>query len=119
MRRWYQINKASHIGYARNRDGKIQEWFREYKRTLACEVCGENHPARLDFHHRDPREKKVSISARRETTPCGEEVVLPEFGRRAHLPENKTVPVEILPREPGEYQFTCGMNMYRGRLIVR
>ena len=52
-------------------------------------------------------------STRRETTPCGEEVVLPEFGRRAHLPENQTVSVEVTPREPGEYEFTCGMNMYK------
>ena len=45
--------------------------------------------------------------------------MLPDFGRRAHLPENHTVAVEILPREPGEYEFTCGMNMYKGKLIVR
>lgn len=56
---------------------------------------------------------------RRESTPCGEEVVLPEFGRRAHLPENKTVSVEVTPERPGEYEFTCGMNMYKGKLIVR
>ena len=56
---------------------------------------------------------------RRESTPCGEEVVLPEFGRRAHLPEDKTVAIEIVPTEPGEYEFTCGMNMYKGKLIVR
>ena len=56
---------------------------------------------------------------RREASLCGEEVVLPEFGRRAHLPENETVSVEVTPREPGEYEFTCGMNMYKGRLIVR
>ena len=68
-------------------------------------VAKAGQPLRLNF-------------TRREATPCGEEVVLPEFGRRAHLPENKTVPIEILPREPGEYQFTCGMNMYRGKLIV-
>ena len=56
---------------------------------------------------------------RRESTPCGEEVVLPEFGRRAHLPEDRTVPIEITPQQPGEYEFTCGMNMYKGKLIVR
>jgi plastocyanin domain-containing protein len=55
---------------------------------------------------------------RREASTCGEEVVLPEFGRRAHLPENQTVPVEIVPEKPGEYEFTCGMNMYRGRIVV-
>ena len=56
---------------------------------------------------------------RRESTPCGEEVVLPEFGRRAHLPQDKTVAIEVTPQAPGEYEFTCGMNMYKGRLIVR
>lgn len=56
---------------------------------------------------------------RRESTLCGEEVVLPDFGKRAHLPENQTVAIDVLPTEPGEYEFTCGMNMYKGKLIVR
>jgi plastocyanin domain-containing protein len=56
---------------------------------------------------------------RREASMCGEEVVLPEFGKRAHLPENTPVGIEIVPQQPGEYEFTCGMNMYKGRLIVR
>jgi plastocyanin domain-containing protein len=55
---------------------------------------------------------------RRESTPCGEEVVLPDFGKRAHLPQDKTVPIEVTPDKPGEYEFTCGMNMYKGKLIV-
>ena len=55
---------------------------------------------------------------RRESTLCGEEVVLPQFGKRAHLPENSTVALEITPLKPGEYEFTCGMNMYKGKLIV-
>ncbi len=55
---------------------------------------------------------------RRESTPCGEEVVLPDFGKRAHLPQDRTVSIEINPETPGEYEFTCGMNMYRGKLIV-
>ena len=56
---------------------------------------------------------------RREASMCGEEVVLPEFGKRAHLPENATVSLEITPAKAGEYEFVCGMNMYRGKLIVR
>ncbi|HLA74880.1 MAG TPA: cupredoxin domain-containing protein [Gammaproteobacteria bacterium] len=55
---------------------------------------------------------------RREASTCGEEVVIPDFGKRAHLPENNTVAIVITPEKPGEYGFTCGMNMYRGRLIV-
>ncbi len=61
MRGWYQKNKPTHIRYVRNRDKKIEAWFREYKRSLNCEVCGENHPACLDFHHKNPQEKKFSI----------------------------------------------------------
>jgi plastocyanin domain-containing protein len=68
-------------------------------------IAKAGRPLRLNF-------------TRRESTTCGEEVVLPEFGKRAHLPEDMTVPVEILPQKPGEYEFTCGMNMYRGKLIV-
>ncbi len=71
----------------------------------AAIVAKAGRPLRLNF-------------TRRESSMCGEEVVLPEFGRRAHLPENRTVPIEIVPGSPGEYEFTCGMNMYRGRLIV-
>lgn len=55
---------------------------------------------------------------RREASTCGEEIVLPDFGKRAHLPQNVTVPIEITPHRTGEYEFTCGMNMYRGKLIV-
>jgi plastocyanin domain-containing protein len=69
-------------------------------------VVEAGRPVRLNF-------------TRREASLCGEEVVLPEFGRRAHLPVDKTVPVEVTPEKPGEYEFTCGMNMYKGRLIVR
>ena len=37
------------------------EWFKKYKETLQCSVCGETHPACLDFHHRDPSTKKAPV----------------------------------------------------------
>jgi plastocyanin domain-containing protein len=55
---------------------------------------------------------------RREASTCSEEVVIPDFGKRAYLPENLSVPIEVMPEKPGEYAFTCGMNMYRGKLIA-
>lgn len=55
---------------------------------------------------------------RREASTCGEEVIIPDFGKRAYLPENLSVPIEIMLEKPGEYEFTCGMNMYRGKLIA-
>jgi plastocyanin domain-containing protein len=68
-------------------------------------IVAAGRPVRLNF-------------TRREASTCGEEVVLPSFGKRAHLPQDETVTVEVMPAEPGEYEFTCGMNMYRGKLIA-
>jgi plastocyanin domain-containing protein len=56
---------------------------------------------------------------RREASTCGEEVIFPSFGKRLHLPENQTVSLEVVPDTPGEYEFTCGMNMYRGKLVAQ
>ena len=55
---------------------------------------------------------------RREISGCSEEVVIPEFGIRRFLPAGEKTTVEITPDEPGTYEFTCGMGMLRGRLIV-
>ena len=55
---------------------------------------------------------------RNETADCSEEVVFGDFGIRKKLPAFQTTPVEFTPEEPGEYTFTCGMSMMRGKLVV-
>ncbi len=55
---------------------------------------------------------------RNETNSCTEEVVLPDFGIRSFLPAHQTTPVDFTPTKPGEYEFTCGMGMVRGRVVV-
>ena len=55
---------------------------------------------------------------REETTACSEQVVLADFGKSAALPTGTVVPVEFLPAEPGEHEFTCQMGMLRGRILV-
>lgn len=63
--------------------------------------------------------KPVRLNFRREeTAACSEMVVFGDFGKSAHLPEGVTVPVELLPEQPGEYDFACQMGMLRGKLIV-
>ena len=62
-------------------------------------------PVRLDFH-------------RDEASGCTEEVVIPAFGIRAFLVPHATTPVEFTPGRPGSHEFTCGMGMLRGRIIV-
>lgn len=58
------------------------------------------------------------IFRREESSSCTEMVVFPDFDRAAQLPEGQTVPVDLDPAEPGEYQFSCQMGMVRGRLVV-
>lgn len=55
---------------------------------------------------------------RQETAACSEEVVFPDFARRAQLPEGELVPVDFTPERPGEYEFTCGHGMLRGKVVV-
>lgn len=55
---------------------------------------------------------------REETAACSEQVVLPDYGKSAPLPTGTVVPVEFMPTEPGEHEFTCQMGMLRGRIVV-
>ena len=50
---------------------------------------------------------------------CAKEIVLRDFGIRRDLPLNQPVVVTLAPNKKGEFDFTCGMNMMRGKLIVQ
>ncbi|MBC8000590.1 MAG: cupredoxin domain-containing protein [Leptolyngbya sp.] len=51
---------------------------------------------------------------RRDSSSCLEKVLLPDFRIAADLALNQVTAIEFTPNEPGEYIFTCGMNMFRG-----
>ncbi|HWM93162.1 MAG TPA: cupredoxin domain-containing protein [Thermoanaerobaculia bacterium] len=55
---------------------------------------------------------------RQETSGCSEEVVIPEFGIRKFLPAFQKTTVELRPEKTGSFDFTCGMSMLRGKLVV-
>jgi plastocyanin domain-containing protein len=79
-------------------------------------VKGAYTPDVISVEHGKP----VRLNFRREeTAACSEKVLLPDFGRQAELPEGQVVPVEFTPEQRGEYEFTCGMGMLRGKVIVR
>jgi len=59
------------------------------------------------------------IFRREEVAACSDIVLLPEWGIVQRLPVGEETAVEFTPREPGTYAFTCGMNMMRGRIVVR
>lgn len=58
------------------------------------------------------------VFCREESAPCSEQVIFPAFGKSATLPPGEQVAVDLLPEEPGEYEFTCALGMLRGKLVV-
>ena len=56
---------------------------------------------------------------RTDPTDCLSEVVLADFKIRKELPLNQKVSVEITPEKTGEFKFTCGMNMFHGKIVVK
>lgn len=66
-----------------------------------------------------PKDKSTKITFfRKDPSSCLEEVVMGDFKIRKYLPINKKITVEITPRKKGEFNFTCGMNMFHGKIIV-
>ncbi|OGO95557.1 MAG: hypothetical protein A3F41_03885 [Coxiella sp. RIFCSPHIGHO2_12_FULL_44_14] len=55
---------------------------------------------------------------RRDKTPCAGTVVFSDFNRSLELPVGKTVEITFTPNVTGEYEFTCQMGMYRGKMLV-
>ncbi len=50
---------------------------------------------------------------------CGHELAIPSEDIERELPLGQPVAVTITPRETGEIRFTCGMDMYDGKVVVR
>ncbi|MDQ3908525.1 MAG: cupredoxin domain-containing protein [Acidobacteriota bacterium] len=68
-------------------------------------VVRAGRPVRLNFY-------------RDETASCSEQVVFGDFHIARQLPAFKTTAIEFTPERPGEFTWTCGMNMLRGKLVV-
>lgn len=60
-RKHYRNNKEPYLKRAKDGKQLMKEWYHELKSKLFC-PCGENHPACLQFHHRDPNEKDFNLA---------------------------------------------------------
>lgn len=60
-RAYYKKNPGHQKALAKNQRQKGARWLQEYKSTLQCTRCGEDHPATLDFHHKDATKKEGNI----------------------------------------------------------
>lgn len=67
-----------------------------------------------------PKGKTTKINfLRKDPTDCLGEVVLGDFKIRKELPLNQKVSIEITPQKKGEFVYSCGMNMYHGKIVVK
>jgi len=76
----YRNNKDKYLERFATRRSSFKEWFADYKLTLKCEECGENHPATLDFHHENPNEKEYGISQMVHLT-CSKNKIIEEISK--------------------------------------
>lgn len=66
-----------------------------------------------------PKGKKTKLNfIRKDTSSCLEEIVLPDFKIKKDLPMNEKITIELEPKMSGEFGYSCGMNMFHGKIVV-
>jgi len=61
-RSYYQKHKIKRRAAATERKYRLYEYLQQIKAKAKCKYCGENYPAILQFHHRNPEEKEFDVS---------------------------------------------------------
>jgi len=61
---------------------------------------------------------RVTFVRKVEAT-CGTELLIPDYQIKRDLPFNEPVVIEFTPNKRGESEFSCGMKMLRGKIVVR
>jgi plastocyanin domain-containing protein len=101
---WFWINKSraastkiDNIIEIKVKDGIYQP------ANIEAEI---NHPITLRF-------------IREDASPCAEIVVFASLNISKQLPLKEPVDIYLNIKKPGEYEFTCQMGMYRGKLTLK
>jgi plastocyanin domain-containing protein len=103
---WYFFGERERVEAREAGDG-VQEINITVKGGYSPDVVvvRQGAPVRLNFY-------------RDETTSCSDRVIFGDFHVARELPAFETTPVEFTPDRAGEFTWTCGMNMMRGKLVV-
>ena len=79
QRKWYVRNRERLSeklrAYRKEHKPSVVAWMIKYKKSISCVKCGENHPACLQFHHRDPSTKRFTISAGVRACICIDDLI--------------------------------------------
>ena len=77
----------------------------------------ENGYRPSEFRLRRGTRAHVTFIRKTEAT-CGQVIVIPAYGVHRDLPLNRRVTITFTPRRTGTFNFTCGMDMLRGKIVV-
>lgn len=94
---WYFFFAARSVASAASSAGGAWE--------VAITAKGGYSPAVIEMERGKPVQLR---SYHDEENSCSEELLMPDFSIRRELPAFKTTRVELLPRQAGKFDFTCG-----------
>lgn len=77
---------------------------------------GVYSPARIEVPLNQPFTLRFT---RQDASPCAEKVIFAELEKTIELALKQPTEIEMTLPQPGEYVFTCDMQMYRGSLLVK
>lgn len=104
---WFFGSRRAETAQARPSESGFQE--------VEIVVRGGFNPDRVRLRKGVPARL---VFQRRESGPCTDRVVFPGFGIVKPLPAFASTQVEFTPTEPGEFDFSCGMGMVHGKIVV-
>ncbi|MDQ5957065.1 MAG: hypothetical protein QG614_36 [Patescibacteria group bacterium] len=109
--------------------GFIMWWFFSKRKTDAIEAKIKNNTQEVEIVVSGGYTPNIVVLQkdipakiifnRKDTSNCFNEVVFPDFGIKEQLPINEAFPIEIDTKNAGEYQYSCGMNMFHGKIIIK
>lgn len=77
---------------------------------------GTYEPSRISL---SPGKKSTLRFLRTDESPCSSVVVFADLDISEELPVGEIKEISLPAMTPGEYPFTCQMQMYRGDLVVK
>ena len=58
----YAKNRQAFLDKSADHKRRIRAWLKQYKDGMSCEICREEANECLEFHHRNPKDKRFSIA---------------------------------------------------------
>jgi len=100
-------------------------WFWIYKSRSEANAGGDKIDIIVDAGVYEPSliharvGKPITLRfIRKDASPCAEKVIFSGIDLSADLLVDKPYELSFTPENKGEFEFTCQMAMYRGKLVV-